>query len=178
MNSDAGLNDDTPTDRHRKRRGLSRTDIPTTVLRELSAQDLSLDDIAQEVGRITGKPPPSRGTVSKWLSAIDARRYLSHASLYPWKNYDRASRWRRMLDAIGRMREVGFEECSEQDQRWIDMFFDYVNPGRGRARMVVGWHHEIGWYLADATQEEIEADEIIRRPANGNGASKNRPAAG
>jgi hypothetical protein len=153
-----------PGDRQQRRRGLARTDIATETLRELSQRDLSLDDIAQEIGRITGKPAPTRSTVSKWLSAMNARRYLSHADLFPWKNYDRGSRWRRMLEAIGRMREVGFNNCSSQDQRWIDMLFDYINPGYGRARMVVGWHDEIGWYLADATQIEIECGEIIRRP--------------
>ena len=167
--SNAGTADE-PAER-RRRRGLLRTDIPTELLRQLGSRDLSLDDIAKELAEYAGKPAPSRSTVSKWLSAMDARRYLSHGNLFPWKNYDRASRWRRMLEALGRMREAGFDECTEQDQRWIDMLYDYLNPGYGRARMVVGWHDDIGWYLADATAEEIAADAIIRRPTNSNGSN-------
>jgi hypothetical protein len=157
--------------RHRK-----RTTIPTEVLRELGESDLTLDGIALEIAKITGEPPVSRGTVSKWLSKLDLARNLSHAHLTPWRNIrpeHTGQRWQEMLNSVGRILDLPRgRKPSITDQRNYDIFFDYIDPGYGRRRMVCGYHEDIGWYLTDATDEEIEAGEIIRRPkTNGNGGA-------
>jgi len=137
--------------------------MTTTKLRALVNADRTYDEIAEANERSEGWRP-SRSGVKRKLEALGFEpRKKSHVDLVPWRPLrpeHADAELRHMLQAESRRRQLApGEQMSETDRKLVSLLNDLLF-GRGRPK-VVGYHPEVGFYLAD--REESDQD-IIRHP--------------
>lgn len=133
--------------------------ISTAKLRALYSAGLTLDEIASANERAEGWRP-TRSTVSKKLLRMNLPpRYASHLDLLPWhvRPEHNSERLRHMLQAESRKRQG--VELTDSDRALTGVLYDLLF-GRGRL-MVVGYHPEIGFFLAERADTDRD---IIRQP--------------
>ncbi len=141
--------------------------MATSKLRALAAAGWLYEEIAEENQRVTGWKP-DRGTVSRRLATLGIpRRHGSRRDLVPWdiRPEHNGSRYRAMLQAESRHRAG--ERLSRTDEKLRSMMNDLIF-GRG-VPLVIGYHPEIGFYLADKNDADTD---IIRKPHTEENESK------
>jgi hypothetical protein len=133
--------------------------MATAKLRAYARSGRTLDEIATLNEQETGWRP-TRSTVSKKLLAMgEEPRHVARRDLVPWdlRPEHSTSRFRLMLQAESR-RRAGMP-LSNTDRKYVDLLDDLL-MGRGTP-LVVGYNPEIGFYLADRTEDDRD---IIREP--------------
>lgn len=150
--------------------------MSTAKLRAYARSGRTLDEIATLNEQETGWRP-TRSTVSKKLLTMgEEPRHVARRDLVPWaiRPEHSTSRFRLMLQAESRRRAGA--QLSNTDRKYVDLLDDLL-MGRGTP-LVVAYHHEIGFYLTDRTEDDRD---IIREPASeddeDNGFADNAPAA-
>lgn len=131
-----------------------------TKLRALFNAGLTYDEVAQINERSEGWKP-SRAAVKNKREAmgLPARRRASDRDLMPWRVLPQhnSDLLRHMLGAESRARSS--TKLSDTDRRLTARLHELLF-GRGKL-MVVGYHPEVGFYLAE--REEWDED-IVRNP--------------
>ena len=124
---------------------------------------MRLKDIQRKIHETTGWSPDI-STISKWLKDMgEEPRHKPRKDFMPWTDIQpehKSSRFRIMLQAAER-RERGMD-LSDTDTKAVNLLDD-LRMGRGTP-LVVGYHPEVGFYLADATEAEVQSGAIIRIP--------------
>lgn len=135
--------------------------MATAKLRALFSAGLTYDEIAEANERSEGWKPTRSGVAKKLERMGFPPRHLSHIDLVPWdvRPEHNQERLRYMLQAESRKRQGA--ELSEPDLVLVSMLHDLLF-GRGKL-LVVGYHPDIGFYLADRSDEDAD---IIRAPRN------------
>lgn len=133
--------------------------MPAQKLRALFRAGLTYDEIARINERSEGWRPSRAAVKRKYETIGMPPRKSRHTNLLPWKmrpEHD-TDRLRHMLGAEARSREG--RELSETDRKLVSQLHELLF-GRGKL-MVVGYHPEVGFYLAE--REDTDED-IIRDP--------------
>lgn len=105
---------------------------------------------------------PDKTTISKKLKAMGVEpRYGNRADLVPWsiKPEHIESRFRYMLEAESRRREG--KELRAADRKAVETLRGLLVPKSGTTSLVIGYHPDLGFYLADRTDAD---QDIIRMP--------------
>lgn len=133
--------------------------MPEAKLKALYVTGLKLEEIAEANFRSEGWRP-SKFAVQKRLKAMGAPpRRRSHKNLLPWRIRPEhsSSVLRHALEAESRYRQGA--ELSESDKRLRSGLQEKLY-GRGKL-MVVGYHEEVGFYLTERKDYDLD---IIRDP--------------
>lgn len=127
-------------------------------IRALFNAGLTYDEIAEINERSEGWKP-SRSGVKLKLDSLGMSRRMSHRDLIPWKiaPEHNNSELRHMLQAESRSRQGA--DLSDTDRKLTSRLHELLF-GRGKL-MVVGYHPEAGFYLAERTDDD---EDIIRQP--------------
>ena len=137
--------------------------ISDAALRSWARSGMRLKDIQRKIHETTGWSPDI-STISKWLKDMgEEPRHKSRKEFMPWPDIQpehKNSRFRIMLQAAER-RDKGLP-LSDTDTKAVNLLDD-LRMGRGTP-LVVGYHPEVGFYLADATEAEVQKGAIIRVP--------------
>ena len=135
--------------------------ISDAALRSWARSGMRLKDIQRKIYETTGWSPDI-STISKWLKDMgEEPRHKTRREFMPWdiRPEHKSSRFRIMLQAAER-REKGLD-LSETDTKALNLLDD-MRMGRGTT-LVVGYHPEVGFYLTDATDNEVKTGAIIRQ---------------